>query len=123
MIMQSISDAEMDVMNAVWSMEQPVSISALLEYFSESKGWKSQTLSTFAARLVKKGLLSVKKEKKANYYSSIVSEEEYKNAIAKGMIDTVYNGSPKKMVAALYDGKAISQSEIDELRKWINELE
>lgn len=123
MIKQTLSDAELEVMDAIWEMASPVSISQLIEHFAPKKGWKTQTISTFAARLVNKGFLSVQKIKNANYYSAKLSKTDYQNSLAKNLIDAAYNGSLKKLFVSLVDGNAISQSELDEIRQWLAELE
>ena len=35
----------------------------------------------------------------------------------KSLLSKIYNGSVKNLVASLYENKAISQDEIDDLRK------
>lgn len=119
---QILSGSELEVMNAIWEMEAPISVSQLIEHFAAEKGWKSQTISTFAARLVGKGFLTVQKIKNANLYSPTLTKKDYENKMARDLIDTAYNGSVKNLFAALVDGNEISQSELEEIRKWLSEL-
>lgn len=120
---QILSDSELEVMNAIWEMDSPVSISQLIERFAPKKGWKTQTVSTFAARLVNKDFLTVQKIKNTNFYFPKLSKADYENKLARDLIDTAYNGSVKNLFVSLVDGNAISQSELEEIRQWLSELE
>lgn len=123
MIKQILSDSELEVMNVIWEMDSPISISQLIERFAQKKGWKTQTISTFAVRLVNKGFLTVQKIKNTNFYFPKLSKTDYENKIARDLINTAYNGSFKKLFVSLVDGNAISQSELEEIRQWLSELE
>ena len=122
MELQTLSEAELEVMNAIWDKRSPVSVSELLEHFSKTKGWKTTTIATFAVRLINKGFLSVEKKKNVKYYTPLISRERYESGIARKFIDTAYNGSAVNMFVSLWDGKEISREEIDEIRKWIDGL-
>lgn len=123
MIKQLLSDSELEVMEAIWEMDSPVSVSQLIERFAQKKGWKTQTISTFAVRLVNKGFLTVQKIKNTNFYFPKFSKTDYKNNMARNLIATAYDGSVKKLFVSLVDGNAISQSELEEIRQWLSELE
>jgi predicted transcriptional regulator len=122
MDIQTLSESEFDVMNAIWDKGAPTSVSELLEYFSDTKGWKTTTIATFAVRLINKGFLSVEKIKNVKYYTPLISRERYDSGLARKFIDTAYNGSAMNMFVSLWDGKEITRDEIDEIRKWIDGL-
>ncbi|MBQ9385206.1 MAG: BlaI/MecI/CopY family transcriptional regulator [Ruminiclostridium sp.] len=122
MDIQTLSDSELEVMNAIWDKDAPVSVSELLKHFSETKGWKTTTIATFAVRLINKGFLSVEKRKNVKYYTPLISRERYDSGLARKFIDTAYNGSAMNLFVSLWDGKEITREEIDEIRRWIDEL-
>ncbi|MEI3612557.1 BlaI/MecI/CopY family transcriptional regulator [Pseudogracilibacillus sp. SO30301A] len=116
---QSLSETEMKVMQVIWKMNRPVKSNELLDIFfaKEGKEWKGQTIATFLSRLVDKGLLSVKREGRANTYTPCLTFKEYKRKEAQSMLDTMYQGSLKNFLATLYEDK-ITPNELDELKKW-----
>lgn len=67
-----------------------------------------------------KGLLSVKRCGAANEYTAVISESAYEQAGAREVIDRLYNGSVKNMIASLADCGAISDEEMDELKNWFS---
>lgn len=116
---QSLSETEMKLMEVIWNMNRPVKSNDLLDFFSENEGkeWKGQTIATFLARLVEKGLLSVKREGRANIYSARLTFKEYKRREAQSLLDTMYQGSLNNFLSTLYEDK-ITSNELDELKKW-----
>ena len=48
--MNRLSDSEFMVMQEIWARNAPVTAGGLVEAFSERRGWKIQTVSTFLTR-------------------------------------------------------------------------
>ena len=117
---QSLSDSEMEIMQAIWSLPSPVTTSQLLKLFAH-KDWKVQTLSTFLTRLVEKGALRVEKQGKSNLYFPALTQADYHKQEAKHVIDSMYHGSLLDFLAAFYGGQGISKEELSELRQWFEQ--
>lgn len=119
---QRLSETEMKLMKIIWKKNGPVRSSELLDIFSEKegKGWKGQTIATFLSRLVEKGLLSIKKEGRANTYAPCLTFKQYKKKEARSLLNTMYQGSIKNFLATLYDDK-VKTEELDEVKKWFSE--
>ena len=115
-----LSDAELEIMEKVWELGAPVTAAQLTERLEE-KGWKPSTLLTFLARMANKGALAVEKQGKQNLYRPLVSAADYRADAARELLGRYYSGSVKSMVAALYDGKGLSDGELAELRAWLDE--
>ena len=122
MELKTLSGSELEIMTVLWESESPMSVSELLERFALSKGWKVTTVSTFVTRLKDKGFLTVGKGRGAKVYFPSISKEQYDLSLAKNVIDTSFNGSAVSMVVSLWDGKAISREELEQLRGWIDKL-
>lgn len=121
---QKLSETEMEVMQVIWASGRPITSSELLDIFARNKGkeWKGQTMATFLARLVEKGvLISTKQQGRTNIYEPLMSPEEYRRQEAKSLLETLYEGSVKNFLTTLYDGKELTKDEISELRRWFAE--
>lgn len=120
---QKLSETEMEVMEIIWESGHPITSAELLDIFAQKKGkkWKGQTIATFLARLVEKGVLISTKQGRANIYEPRISPEEYRSREAKSLLETLYEGSVKNFLATLYDGKELTKDEIAELRRWFAE--
>lgn len=117
---QKLSETEMEVMKIIWESQHPITSKELLDIFAQEKGkeWKGQTIATFLARLVEKGVLISKKQGRGNIYLPRISQEEYKSLEAKSLLELLYEGSVKNFLATLYGGEKLTKDEIVELRKW-----
>lgn len=121
---QKLSETEMEVMQIIWECAYPITSGELLNIFTEEKGkrWKPQTIATFLARLVEKGVLaSTKKQGRTNIYFPLISLEEYRSEEAKSLLETLYEGSIKNFIATLIDGNKLTKNEVTELRCWFAE--
>ena len=120
---QKLSKTEMEVMQIIWASDHTMTSGELLDIFARNKGkeWKGQTIATFLARLVEKGVLTSIKQGQANIYEPRMSPEEYRFQEAKSLLETLYEGSVKNFLITLYDGKELTKDEIVELRRWFTE--
>lgn len=120
---QKLSETEMEVMQIIWTSDHPITSGELLDIFTQQKGkeWKGQTIATFLARLVEKGVLTSVKQGRANIYKPRMSPEEYRRQEAKSLLETLYEGSVKNFLTTLYDGKELAKDEMTELRRWFAE--
>ena len=120
---QKLSETEMEVMQVIWASDGPITSGELLDIFTQQKGkeWKGQTIATFLARMVEKGVLISIKQGRANIYKPRISPEEYRSHEAKSLLETLYEGSVKNFLTTLYDGKELTKDEMTELRRWFAE--
>jgi len=122
MNISKISDAEYEIMEIIWNAGKEVTTADIIEKLGEDNLWKHTTILTLAKRLADKNILNVRKEKRVNYYSPKITKEEYKTYQANELIENMYNGNIKSLVASLYDNKKIDEKDINELKEWIRGL-
>ena len=72
-------------------------------------------------RLVEKGFLFCEKEGKNNLYRPLVSDEDYRARESRSMLDRFYAGSLKNFVAAFCSEEPLSRSDLEELRRLVDE--
>ena len=73
MKIEKLPDSELSVMLVLWSVNEPMKTSAILELLSGDKSWTMSTLQTILSRLQKRGFVEVTTEKRLNYYSPKIS--------------------------------------------------
>ncbi|WP_256756835.1 BlaI/MecI/CopY family transcriptional regulator [Cohnella sp. WQ 127256] len=117
-----LSETELEVMEVIWELEPPVTVSQLLDIF-ESKGWKTSTLSTILKRLIEKGFLTKSLSGKVNYYDPVMSMHDYKKVETQSFLSRLYHGKAKNFIAALVDDNELSQEDITELKEWFKSKE
>lgn len=118
-----LPDAELEIMLIIWNSELPVNSVYILEQLQKQRTWGLSTLMTVLSRLVEKGFLICQKQGRNNLYYAAIGEEEYKQSESRSLLEKLYGSSFKNLVSSLYKADAISDSDISELRKFIDELE
>lgn len=121
--MKRLGDAELEIMLTVWASEEPVNSGYVSDRLKGRRDWALPAVVTSLNRLVEKGFLRVDKQGRTNLYTPIISEQEYKAAESRGILTKLFGGSVSGLAAALYDGKAMGEKEIQELRAFLDELE
>ena len=117
---QRLSESEMEIMQAIWQAEPPVTSAYLMEVFVR-KGSTSQTMSTFLTRLVDKGLLTVARRGKTNFYTPAMTESGYRQREARQLVEELYHGSVLDFLAAFYGGGQLKPQELAQLQAWFEQ--
>lgn len=121
--MKKLSDSEFEIMKVLWSQDSPMTSNEVLDRLKDRHGWKLAGLMTFLARMVDKGYVYCDRTTRTNYYSAVVSQDEYKLQESETFLGKLYDSSATKLIAHLCKGKRISQKDIAELREYLAALE
>lgn len=113
---QKISEAEYEVMKVIWE-NFPISTNEIIEKFENKSEWSPKTIQTLISRLVKKGIITYEKQSRVYIYTPLISENEYINQESKSFLDKFYNGTINSMVLNFIEEDALSDEDIDELKK------
>ena len=114
---EKISDSELEVMRVLWEAGDALPITELRQALHARKGWEATTVKTLVQRLVGKGVLEQEK-RKVFYYRPLVSESEYSDWAVNGMVQRLFRGSAKALVATLVQSEGLSDADIAELRDY-----
>lgn len=116
-----LPESELDIMLVVWAGEGGITAPAILEGLE--RPLTASALHSYLKRLEEKGYLACRKEGKTNHYTPLVEREAYRRQEGRTILGKLYEGSLKRFAAALHDGGALDQSEVEELRAYLDELE
>ena len=118
-----LGDGELDIMLVIWGTKEAVNSSYIQEKLKAHRQWTLPAVATALSRLVEKGFLTCEKAGRSNYYRARISEEDYKAAEGRTFLEKLYGNSFTGMVASLYDSRAIGPEDLDDLRRFLDELE
>lgn len=121
--LKKLGEAELEIMQVIWNSENPVTSNYILKELQGRRKWQLSTLMTSLARLSDKGFVNCDRSTGSNLYTSVISENEYKAGASRHFLAKLYNNSIQNMVATLYSDKAIRDSDIEELRSFLDKLE
>lgn len=114
-----VSESEKIVLEALWQ-ESPLSSQEVVDRLKHS-GWNEKTVKTFLNRLVKKNIVSYKKEGRRYFYSPAVAKEDILSEESSGFLNRVFQGDIKALLATFVDNKQLSKAELDYLKQLLDE--
>lgn len=122
-ILKKLGEAELEIMQVIWGSNPPVTSNQILKELQARRKWQLSTLMTSLSRLADKGYVCCDRSTGSNLYSPLVTEDEYRTTESKNFLERLYNNSIQNMVATLYSNRALKSSDVEELRKFLDELE
>ena len=121
-MVQPVSDSELALMRIVWSAGGRARYAEIMEALARSGcTWQKNTVITLLSRLVEKGLLRVNKLGRRNEYAAAVSQLDYQAAPTQALMDKLYAGSARGLVAALIQKDLLTPEDYAELKRFWEE--
>lgn len=120
---KKLGEAELEIMQVIWNSEDPVTSNYILKKLQGRRKWQLSTLMTSLARLADKGFVSCDRSTGTNLYTSVVTENDYKAKESKNFLERLYDNSIQNLVATLYGNQVIKDTDIEELRSYLDQLE
>ncbi len=120
---KKLGEAELEIMQVIWNSESPITSNYILKELRGRRRWQLSTLMTSLARLSDKGFVNCDRSTGSNLYTAVISESEYKAGASRHFLEKLYNNSIQNMIATLYSDKAIKNSDIEDLRNFLDQLE
>lgn len=116
--MQQISDYELELMKIIWANGGTAFYAEIVKAL-EKKGtpWTKNTIITLLSRLTNKGFLKASKTGFRNQYIAVVLETDYQETQTKTLLDKLYEGNAKGLVATLIQKDLLSPDDYEDLRK------
>jgi Predicted transcriptional regulator len=118
---KKLPDAEFDIMKVVWANEPPITTSEIMKQLGNEKEWKIQTVVSLMLRLTERGFLRSEKHGKERTYFPMVSKEDYLKFETGNFMKQFHNNSFLNFINTLYDDKALTDEDIEELLLWAKE--
>jgi BlaI family penicillinase repressor len=115
-----IAESEWRVMQVLWG-SGPQTANDVVNALSGEVKWKPRTIKTLISRLVKKGAVKVTEEGYRYQYSAAVEETACVRSETKSFVRRVYQGAMKPALAAFIEDADLSDKEIDDIQKILNQ--
>lgn len=118
MIEYKLAEAESKFADLIWENE-PVSSGQLVKLAAQNLNWKSTTSYTVLRRLCDRGLFL----NENSVVTSCVSREEFYQHKSQQFVEESFDGSLPKFLAAFMVKKNLSDAQIAEIKKMIEDYE
>lgn len=117
--MQKLTKAEEDVMQLLWELGRGT-VSELLEKFDDPKPPHS-TVSSVVRILEKKGYVDHKAYGKTHEYFPVVAKTEYGKRSLGDVLRNYFDGSVSRLVSHLVEDKKLSEGDVADILKKLDE--
>lgn len=125
MKLEKLTDCEELVMKTVWDAEEELSLMEVMSRVNEKykKNWKPQTVSTFLARLVKKGYLRHYRQGRVFFYQILVPLDTYKGQLTNDYVNFWNHSNADEFLCALAEERPLREDEVERIQKLINGMD
>ena len=109
---QRITDAELDVMEALWGAERPLTAADVADRIEEHRDWTLATVKTMLSRLEAKGAISHREDGRRFLYSPVIGREAYVGHESRRFVERLFGGRLSPLVASLAEEDALDDEDI-----------
>jgi len=117
-----LSEAEWQIMNALWS-NHPATARQLAQQLPQEKKWAYTTIKTMLTRLVEKGAVSEHKQGNTSVYEPLLERKNARGSAIKSLIDQAFEGGLAPMLSFLMEDNRLSKSERKTLKEMLDKKE
>ncbi|SMO69165.1 BlaI/MecI/CopY family transcriptional regulator [Gracilimonas mengyeensis] len=117
-----LGESEMEILHHVWEMGE-ATVAQVKDRILMDRKVAYTTVMTIMKNLNDKGYLKYRKDGNTYVYSARKDPEEVQSSLVSGMIDKVFKGSTSALVQTLVKGENLSEKELQEIRKMIDDME
>ena len=114
---EKLFESEAKVMDIIWA-KAPISAKEISLIAAETIGWNKNTTYTVIKKLEAKGF--IKREDPGFICAPLISQNQMQKVEAVSLVKKVFGGSRKALFSALLEDEPLSDEEINELRKLID---
>ena len=120
MLVKRLPDTELEVMQAIWECECPVSRADIDKILKETHPMALTTLLTLLTRLSEKGFIKIEKIGRSSRYYPLVGKQEYLANQSNRFLNKLCGGNLSVFATALCES-GLTKVEIEELRKLLEQ--
>lgn len=114
---EKLFESEAKVMEIIWA-KAPISAKDISLIAAETIGWNKNTTYTVVKKLEAKGF--IKRQDPGFICTPLISQNQMQKVEAVSLVKKVFGGSRKALFSALLEDEPLTDEEINELRKLID---
>ena len=118
---ERITEAEHAVMEALWR-RSPLTAAEVCDAVCEPRGWSLATVKTLLSRLVAKQALATEPDGKRFLYRPRIERADYLGGESRRLVERLFGGRAATLFAHLAEEEALSDRDIAEIAKLLDEL-
>ena len=117
-----LSDAELCVMEALWSAGRPLAASEIADRVPADRGWSLATVKSLVSRLLAKQAVRPSKDGRRFLYSPAIEREPYVAAESRRFVKRLFGGKLSPLFARLAEDEALDDEDLARIEAILKEL-
>jgi predicted transcriptional regulator len=110
-----LSELQLDVLRVLWDRGEVPTLE-VVEALRTSRGLAHTTVATLLSRLEKRGVVTARRDGRQLLYKARVTEAKVRSSMVSGLVATLFNGDPKKLLAHLVQEDEIRPEDLEKIR-------
>ena len=119
---QRPSDGELRILNVLWK-RGPSTVREVFELIGEKSGVGYTTVLKVLQVMHEKGFVTRDEAERSHVYTANLSRDDVQEQVVDELLDTVFDGSKKRLVMRILSQTKSSPDELAEIRRVIAKLE
>ena len=119
---EKITVSELEIMESLWRANRELTLAEIVADLQSRREWKYSTIKTLIYRLCDKGAIMVEKEHPCAF-RTLITRQEYNRFSTQTLIDRLYAGSAKNLIASLVHSHQLSEHDLTDLRRLFEQSE
>ena len=117
---KSLTDAELELMSILWRISEG-SVHEVLAELPADRNLAYTSVSTILRILEQKKVVGTRKEGRGHIYFPKITKSDYEASALEKVVTQVFDGAPVALVKQLLDTTQMSEQDLKEIRKLLNE--
>lgn len=117
-----LSDAEWEVMEVLWSADQPLTATDIAQRIPADRDWSLATVKSLLTRLLGKRAVSPAKDGRRFLYSPAIERDPYVADESRRFVDRLFGGKLSPLFAQLAEGETIDKDDLAAIEALLKEL-
>ncbi len=118
----NITKSEQKILRLLWD-EGSLSIQQITEKFQDDCGWSKHAVISFLKKMEAKNLVVYETRGRTKYYSALPEKVNIAKEERTSFLQNFYNGKLGLMVNAMAQEDSLSQEDIEDLRRLLDDLQ
>lgn len=117
-----LPEAELEIMLLLWQADTAVPRNYFDKELKEEKNWADSTILSLLSRLADKGFIACTKQGNKNFYTPIVTKDEYYAVENQSFMQKFYHNSLNQFIVSFSQSNPLSDDDIADLHKLLDSL-
>lgn len=117
-----LSDAELAVMEALWSAGRPVTATEVADAVPDERNWSLATVKSLLSRLLAKQAIEPAKDGRRFLYTPTIPRDSFVGAESRRFVGRLFGGRLSPLIARLAEDEALDDTDIAEIEALLARL-